>query len=138
MLRWFCATLIACTLLLSVLLFLGWLLQNNAEKTTELVEQLSEEKEGSLKNDRFELEVENNIDAQQQVIVNNLTCVNDAQCTLVAVPELSAQCFIAINKLGAAELAKVTKNSTKLPVNARCLTLLSETKAVCRQNQCGF
>ena len=138
MLRWLSAVLIAAVLLLSVLLLLGWLLQNNAEQTTELVDELNRAEQAEQQADFHQLLLEaNNTQAQQQAIIENLTCVTDSQCTVIAVPELSEHCLIAVNNIGAVKLAKL-KNKQALEVPLDCLTRLRQTKALCQLNQCGF
>ena len=138
MLRWLSAVVIAAVLLLSILLLLGWLLQNNAEQTTELVDQLKRAEQAEQQAAYQELLFEvNNKQAQQQAIIENLTCVTDSQCTVIAAPELSKHCLIAVNNIGAAKLAKLTSDQVaEVPLD--CLTRLRQTKALCQLNQCGF
>lgn len=145
MLRWLFITIIALGLFLTVILILGWLLQNNEAETKAFVQALDEQnqrqKEEILKQVFVADEPEIDHKLAQEIVLNNLTCVDDAQCQLLLVPELSDNCFISINNIGASMLRPFINQQTKrakVQANEQCQQLFQQTKAICMSNHCSF
>lgn len=69
----------------------------------------------------------------QQIITENLTCVSSAQCLVVSVEFSNQNCLVAINRIGAVQLAKAGKVDTHIK---KCTHYINDTTVQCLTNLC--
>ena len=149
-LKWLSISIIAVVCLLTVLLFLGYLLKENEITTTKLKVQLDleayqkQEKENRRKNmfSQIPTSLSPLEKSQQKTISSNLSCQTDKQCFLLHTHSKAIGCVVAVNTTGAAILLKVfSENENQRLLNNYCQqeyikqrTLLAQ----CINNQCSF
>ena len=143
MVKWLMIIVIALSLFISVMLGLGYILHNNEHETRALVQELKEQQPN---NDEARSPTANEKEARaivrfvdekakveqlNQLVLENLTCVSDNQCKVIALD--NEHCQVAINLIGA---NLVNKQQTKNQSIASCQTLTSPVEAICQDNLC--
>ncbi len=148
--KWLTITVIVLGAFLTVLLFLGYLLKENAAVTTKLKTQLEQEtrqqqaKEAD-KNKLFShLKVPLTVTekSQQKIIAANQGCDTDKQCFLVHTHSQAVGCIVSVNTKGAAILLKIGGQHKKQQLaNKPCQQVYAKQQALsaqCFQNRCSF
>lgn len=156
-LRWLIATLLALLGFIAVILALGYLLKSNEQQVTEFSEQLAEQAqqqqtsvpvkanqishaERALVKAQLDQQVllRKAQEAEQELIVANLTCRDHSQCRAVSLKFIEADnCAVAVNFIGASQLKKLVDLTSpgQIPTNSSCAQL-SKVKASCLDNLC--
>lgn len=148
--KWLTITLIVLAAFLIVLLFLGYLLKENEQKTTKLKKQLEhdayqrQEKENRKSNPFSHLPASlNSLEkSQQKIIGDNLSCQTDKQCFLVHTHSQALGCIVAVNTKGAAILLKISSDNESQQSSSEYCRLEYEKQhalsAKCRNSLCSF
>lgn len=131
--RWLISALIAFTVFVLVMLLLGKLLHENEAANADYVikQKQAEQAKDEPKVERSETQEQR----LQKVILDNLTCIDDSQCTLLALPGYSQSCLVAVNQIGAAQ---VNKLNLAVSFDKACDDKLKSSKAFCQLNLCSF
>lgn len=155
MLKWLIITLIVLAGFMTILLGLGYLLNENEKSTKILKAQLEQEIQAErAKQERIQqrktiseyrqpqakgapnkLLQENslNVKAFQQIVLNNLTCVSKTQCQVAQVQFKNTRCAVAINNIGGSLLKKLNLQTTLIP---SCPNIDLQGQLSCQQNIC--
>lgn len=157
MIKWLTITLIVVVGFMTILLGLGYLLNENEKSTTVLKAQLEQQalaekerqqriKQRSMLSDYNQLKTSNSAKSVsnhdldnkviadfKKVVIENLTCVSSQQCQVATVHFKNVACAVAINNIGASLLAKL---STKNSVLTSCPEMSTQAKLICRNNLC--
>jgi short subunit fatty acids transporter len=148
--KWLSITVIVLVGFLMVLLFLGYLLKENAETTTKLKAKLEQDayqqqvKENRKRNPYSQLSTSLNLleKSQQKIIADNLSCQTDKQCFLIHTHSQALGCIVTLNTTGAAILLKVfPKNENQQGANRHCQQEYAKQDklfAQCINSQCSF
>lgn len=155
MFRWLTILIIVLTGFLILLLSLGYLLKENEKTASQLKQKLAQErlqrqvKESPARQLKIELRtapgqearpperkpLSSQVQMQQDIIIENLTCHTDQQCVLVASELAGEQCWLAVNTIGAALLKKVAPSAL---ANKDCYQSNTGKVAVCANNLCAI
>lgn len=134
--RWLISIGCALALFSAVILVFGKLLHDNEEANVDYI--VKQKLKNQTKEPEEELVVER-VETQeqqlQQVILDNLTCFEDKQCTLIALPGYSQSCLVAVNKIGANEIDKLDLD---VDYDQACIDKLENSTAICQLNLCSF
>lgn len=145
MFKWLSILIIVLCGFLVVLLALGYLLKENEIATSALKKELEQEQtkqqqqaEAALFADESKLlpqqkQQQDRAQAQKQAVINNLTCISDQQCVVIANPIEDGSCLIAVNTIGASLLAKLTDKQT---LTEACRATYDHAAASCQNNIC--
>lgn len=160
MLKWLLITLIVLASFMTILLGLGYLLNENEKSTTVLKTQL--EQAAQAENERQErirqrttatdeisppvklikpkmtANIAGNsllVEQFEKIVINNLTCISVQQCQVVKVNFKNANCSIAINNIGALLLKKLNNQSEIISV---CPKFSEQSLLSCQKNICAF
>lgn len=144
MFKWLSILIIVLCGFLVVLLALGYLLKENEIATSALKKELDQEQtkqqqaDMALFADESKLlsqqkQQQNLAHAKQQAVINNLTCISDQQCVVIANPIEDGSCLIAVNTIGASLLAKLADKQT---LTAECRATYDNAAASCQNNIC--
>jgi len=148
--KWLAIAVIVVFAFLVVLLFLGYLLKENAVKTTQLKAQLEQaavqqqEKSRRLNNSSANLQSQlTTIEkSQQEIITNNRSCNTSKQCFLVHTNSQVLGCIVSVNTTGAAILLKVaSEKKSDETSNELCQQVYLKQRALnaqCRSGLCSF
>lgn len=156
MLKWITITLIAVVAFVTVLLSLGYLLKEHEVATTQLKQQLDQERaelqaKEARKQKKFEqtlvrnfnedvakkkrLLMQNSHLVKQKILLENLTCSSKSQCVLVNIRFADLQCKFAINTIGASLLAKTGND---LSTVGECPPYPKNSELSCQHNVCSY
>lgn len=143
MIKWLVITTVALSFFLSIIIGLGYLLENNEQQTRALVTELNQQQSNNSANERQDnvtkvvreaaVLADNSITNEKvnQLILDNLTCISDNQCKVIYVD--SQHCQVAVNLIGASLVKKYRNESRQANI---CQQLQSATQAVCQDNLC--
>lgn len=131
--RWLISAAVAVALFLAVMLIFGKLLYDNEAANVDYIVKQKQPKQA--KEEPTIERVETKEQQLQKVILDNLTCVDDNQCTLIALPGYSQSCLVAVNKIGASQVQKLELD---IEYDQACIDKLESSEAICQLNLCSF
>lgn len=131
--RWLISAAVAVALFLAVMLIFGKLLYDNEAANVDYIVKQKQAKQA--KEEPTIERVETKEQQLQKVILDNLTCVNNNQCTLIALPGYSQSCLVAVNKIGASQVQKLELD---IEYDQACIDKLESSEAICQLNLCSF
>ena len=146
MLKWITIVGIVLAGFMVIILSLGYLLKQNEEKTTALVNQLEQEKreqQAKQQNINEPRAVIRYHDASAKakamlaqvtgIISGNLTCVESKQCQRVDLTFRDGECSVAVNMIGKKQLVT---SSLNFDLNKQCSNTKPNATAVCLAATC--
>ncbi len=148
--KWLSITIIVLVAFLIVLLFLGYLLKENEEKTIELKAQLEQQAYQQHEKNRRKQSPSSHLPvtltalekSQQKIIADNQSCQTAAQCFLVEINSQTLGCIVAVNTTGAAILLKTAAmNNNQQLSNENCQQAYvkqNQLLAQCVNNHCTY
>lgn len=153
MAKWLAITLFTMICFMVILLGLGYLLSENEKTTTVLKAQLAQQTQLNQK----KIDQRNNLNAYakaetaaetmpkqseaeimqafENTLINNLTCVTLAQCKIVTVKFKNTDCKLASNIIGASQLKKIATHTIKMD---NCPRVEPQSELACQQNICSL
>jgi uncharacterized oligopeptide transporter (OPT) family protein len=151
MIKWLTITLIAVVAFITILLALGYLLKEHEIATTQLKQQLDQERhqqksqaERKQKKLSFNRDVSSTVVVtkskkakllKQKILVENLTCTSKKQCVLVNITFADLTCSFAVNTIGASLLAKVDDETGRAN---NCPNYPENSQLSCQSNLCSY
>ncbi|ASP47490.1 hypothetical protein [Cognaticolwellia beringensis] len=153
MAKWLAITLFTMICFMVILLGLGYLLSENEKTTTVLKEQLAQQTQLNQK----KIDQRNNLNAYakaeavadkvpkqseaeimqafENTLINNLTCVTLAQCKIVTVKFKNTDCKLASNIIGVSQLKKIATHTITMD---NCPRVEPQSELACQQNICSL
>lgn len=144
MYKWLTIMGIVCLGFIIVLLSLGYLLKENEVATTALKKKLDQQKLSSAESSATKAQLtfvdpeqndRDKLERYKNIIIENLTCTETKQCVLVNTNNVSLNCIVAVNRIGASVLAKELKKDQTIRAE-RCMEKPQNLISVCQQNLC--
>jgi len=160
MIKWLVISLVVFLGFFIVLLGLGYLLQENEKSVTVLKSQLDQQRSLQEKKQQKQAKIQSTLSAHSSdliveyqqssveliekkadedvnsalvIISKNLTCVSVEQCVLVKTTLVNESCFVAINTIGAAKLAKLEDSENQ---ENFCPEVIEKPLLSCQKNLC--
>jgi len=146
MLKWLTIVAIVLSGFMLIILSLGYLLKQNEEKTTALVNQLAQEKherQAKQQNVNEPRAIIRYHDASAKasaelakvtdILSANLTCVENSQCQRVNLNFRDGECPVAVNMIGHKQLAS---HAMTFDLNKQCSTNEPSKVVVCKAATC--
>lgn len=146
MIKWLSISLFVLSVFLFIMLGFGVLLNDNEkqheaynrqlEQKKRQQQQLSHNNENIIVTTEPKVNPENNEQKKSinlAIVANNLTCVANEQCTVVAIGFADLTCTVAVNIIGADQLKKAEQDETNI---GQCDNVSKSSKAVCLDNFC--
>jgi len=153
MVKWLVITLLAIVVFITLLLGLGYLLKEHEVATTQLKQQLDQERaqqklrekrkrakfipaiESSLHKIAPNVAVKTSNSAKQKILIENLTCASTKQCVLVDIEFADLTCTFAINTIGASLLVKTGDDVSSV---GKCPSYSESSELSCQLNICTY
>ena len=146
--KWLTITLIVLTGFLTILLFLGYLLKENADLTTKMKAQLEQKAQQSNERNKLKHVFEqtkiltSSESSQLKIIKENQYCESVQQCFLLQTGNKRLGCLVSVNSKGAAILLKIAAHKAVTQVSKQQChygdTQAKNTSVQCVNNQCIY
>jgi cytoskeletal protein RodZ len=118
-----------------ILLFFGYLLQDNQSKNQQYQTQQAQIASATFDTvEQAKLQETDGTTAVEKILLEHLVCQRDDQCTVVNSFQQDLGCYIAINRIGATQIKRLSRE--QLVMDSACFDAKQPAFAHCQDNLC--